>query len=138
MRWSNGIPLFSAALLTIATFDAFATDLTAQLSGAQEVPPVQTSASGTASFAVKDDMSISGGVKTEGIKGTMAHIHQGAAGTNGAVAIPLEQKGDSQWVVPNGAKLTPEQMTALKQGNLYVNVHSDAHKGGEIRAQLTE
>ena len=33
-------------------------------------------------------------------------------------------------------RLTPAQMEALKQGNLYVNVHSAKHKGGEVRAQL--
>jgi hypothetical protein len=38
--------------------------------------------------------------------------------------------------VPAGAKLNSAQMDALKGGNLYVNVHSADHKGGEIRAQL--
>jgi hypothetical protein len=38
--------------------------------------------------------------------------------------------------VPAGRKLTEAQMAQLKAGDLYVNVHSNAHKGGEIRAQL--
>ncbi len=38
--------------------------------------------------------------------------------------------------MPEGSKLTDEQYAAYKAGNLYVNVHSAANKGGEIRAQL--
>ena len=38
--------------------------------------------------------------------------------------------------MPAGSKLSAEQMKAYQAGELYVNVHSDAHKGGEIRAQL--
>ena len=105
------------------------------LTGAEEVPPVQTSAKGTGSITVGDDKSVSGSVKTTGMKGTMAHIHQGAKGENGPPIITLTKSGDD-WTVPPGAKLTDEQLKSLKDGNLYVNVHSDAHKGGEIRAQL--
>jgi len=39
--------------------------------------------------------------------------------------------------MPAGAKLTEAQFAAFKAGNLYVNIHSDANKGGEIRGQLT-
>ena len=106
------------------------------LSGAQEVPPVQTSAAGSGTITVNDDMSISGSVTTTGVKGTMAHIHEAAAGKNGGVAIPLEKKSDNEWVVPAGAKLTDAQYKSYQAGNLYVNVHSDANKGGEIRGQL--
>ena len=66
----------------------------------------------------------------------MAHIHAGIEGTNGSVAVPLTRQGDSEWIVPDGTILTAEQITILKAGGMYVNVHSDAHKGGEIRGQL--
>lgn len=106
------------------------------LSGAEEVPPVQTSASGSGSITVGEDKSVSGSVTTKGIDGTMAHIHEAAPGQNGGVAVPLIRKGGNEWTVPAGAKLTDEQYKAFKAGNLYVNVHSDANKGGEIRGQL--
>ena len=106
------------------------------LSGAQEVPPVQTSAAGSGTITVNDDMSVSGSVTTKGVKGTMAHIHEGAPGNNGGVAIPLEKKSDNEWAVPAGAKLSDAQYKSYKAGNLYINVHSDANKAGEIRGQL--
>lgn len=106
------------------------------LSGANEVPAVSTSAKGNGIITVGDDKTVSGSVTTSGVAGTMAHIHEAAAGKNGPVIIPLEKKGDDQWVVPANAKLTDAQYEAYKAGNLYVNVHSDSHKGGEIRDQL--
>ena len=105
------------------------------LSGAQEVPPANSQGTGTGSFRVASDGSISGSVTTTGVQGTMAHIHQAAKGQNGPVIVPLTKNGDT-YTVPDGRKLTPAQMDALKQGNLYVNVHSDKYKGGEVRAQL--
>jgi hypothetical protein len=107
-----------------------------KLSGDQEVPPVQTSASGSGTIKVNSDKSVSGSVTTKGMKGMAAHIHEAGAGKNGPVAVPLEQKSDTEFVVPAGAKLTDEQYQAFKAGNLYVNVHSAAHKDGEIRGQL--
>jgi hypothetical protein len=105
------------------------------LTGAEEVPPAKSDGKGTGTFRVAEDGTISGSVTTEGVKGTMAHIHQGAKGQNGPVIVPLTKSGDT-YTVPEGRKLTPAQLEALKQGNLYVNVHSDRYKGGEVRAQL--
>jgi hypothetical protein len=105
------------------------------LTGAEEVPPAKSDGKGTGSFRVAEDGTISGSVTTDGVKGTMAHIHQGAKGQNGPVIVPLTKNGDT-YMVPEGRKLTPDQLKALKAGNLYVNVHSDRYKGGEVRAQL--
>lgn len=107
------------------------------LTGANEVPAVTTTASGSGRITVAGDGAVSGSVKTTGIAATMAHIHVGAAGKNGPVIVPLSKGADGSWTVPAGAKLTAEQMKSYQAGELYVNVHSDAHKGGEIRAQLT-
>jgi hypothetical protein len=68
---------------------------------------------------------------------TAAHIHQGAAHANGKVIVPFTKTGDNEFSAPPGAKLTDEQYAAYKAGDLYVNVHSAAHPGGEIRAQLS-
>lgn len=108
-----------------------------KLSGENEVPPVKTMASGVASIAVASDGAVVGSVKTTGVTGMAAHIHVGAAGKNGPVIIPLTKGADGEWSVPPGARLTDEQMKSFKSGDLYVNVHSEANKGGEIRAQLT-
>lgn len=106
------------------------------LSGRQEVPPVTTSASGHGNITVGPDKSVSGSITTTGVAATAAHIHDGAAGKNGPVIIPLIKTSDNVWSVPAGAKLTDAQHESYRAGNLYVNVHSAANKGGEIRGQL--
>ena len=115
---------------------AYAGDVKVSLTGAEEVPAVTTAAKGSGTITVKDDMSVSGSVKTEGVMGVAAHIHAAPEGKNGPPVITLTKKGDNEWVVPEGAKLTAEQHAAFKSGGLYVNVHSAANKGGELRGQL--
>ena len=105
------------------------------LTGAEEVPPVSTSAKGDGRFTIGSDGSVKGSVTTTGVQGTAAHIHQGAKGQNGPVIVPLTKNGDT-YTAPDGAKLNEAQMSAYKAGNVYVNVHSAANKGGEIRGQL--
>jgi len=122
--------------LTVLASPALAVEVKVTLSGSQEVPPVTTNASGNGTVTVGDDKSISGSVMTSGIVGTAAHIHLGAAGANGPVNIPLTKSGENGWAVPAGTKLTDAQYDAFKAGQLYVNVHSEAHKGGEIRGQI--
>lgn len=106
------------------------------LTGAQEVPPVPTAAAGTMKYTVGPDMSVSGTVETTGITSIAAHIHDGAMGVNGPVIIPLNRTSANGWAVPPGIKFTDAQNRKYMAGELYVNVHSDAYKNGEIRAQL--
>jgi hypothetical protein len=109
---------------------------TVTLSGANEVPPVATSASGTATVTIRPDHTVSVQESVTGMKATASHIHQGAPGTNGPVIVPFVKTGDNTFASAENAKLTDAQYEAFKAGNLYVNVHSAAHPGGEIRAQL--
>jgi CHRD domain len=106
------------------------------LSGDQEVPAVSTSASATGTVIVSSDKSVTAAISVSGIEPTAAHIHEGARGQNGPVIIPLTKTSDNTWSVREGAKLTDAQYKSYLAGNLYINVHSAAHKGGEIRAQL--
>lgn len=109
---------------------------TLTLTGAEEVPPVTTSALATGAFEVRPDGSMSGSIATTGIIVTGAHIHEGAHGTNGPVIVPLTATADNVWSVPANVKLTPAQYESYRAANLYVNVHSSAHPDGEIRSQL--
>ena len=106
------------------------------LNGNNEVPALSTAAYGNGQITIDPDQSVKGSVSTNGINATAAHIHMAAAGENGPVIITLTKTPDGVWWVPAGAKLTNAQYDAFKAGKLYVNVHSDAHKGGEIRGQL--
>jgi hypothetical protein len=109
---------------------------TVTLSGANEVPPVSTSATGTATVTIRPDHTVTVKESVQGMTATASHIHQGAAGANGPVIVPFTKTGDNAFATAEGAKLTDAQYEAFKAGNLYVNVHSAAHPGGEIRAQL--
>ena len=126
----------AAAAFMVMSGSAFAADMKLKLTGAEESPPVTTSASGTGTITIAADKSVSGTIKTTGIDGTVAHIHVGAPGQSGPPIITLNKGADGAWSVPPGSKLTDEQYASFKAGNLYVNVHSAEHKPGEIRAQL--
>jgi CHRD domain len=128
--------LVAAASLVIASASAFAADVKVHLVGAEETPPVSTSATASGTITIGADKSVSGSVKTTGIEGTAAHIHTGAVGQSGPPIITLTKGADGEWSVPAGSKLTDDQLADFKAGKLYVNVHSAEHKGGEIRAQL--
>jgi hypothetical protein len=122
-----------AALLSASC--AFAADALT-LSGAQEVPPTTSAATGTSSITVAADKTVTGSVMVTGLAATAAHIHQAKKGVNGGVIVPLVKSGDNTFNVPAGTKLTDPQYAAFQAGELYVNVHTKANPGGEIRAQL--
>jgi hypothetical protein len=126
----------TGSLLLAALSTAGAADVAVLLTGGEEVPAVTTQAKGAGKIVIGDDKGVSGSIRTTGVAGMMAHIHEGPAGKNGPVIITLQKKGDDEWAVPDGAKLTDAQFDAFKAGNLYVNVHSAQYKGGEIRTQL--
>ena len=106
------------------------------LRGSEEVPFVATSARGGGTIMIAADKSVSGSVTTTGLSAVAAHIHLGARGQNGPISLGLVKSGGNAWSVPAGAKLTDAQYDAFRAGSLYVNVHTPANKGGEIRGQL--
>jgi len=111
------------------------------LTGAQQVPPVQTSGNGTADIAYDPATGVvTWSISYSGLTGppTMAHFHGPAPeGKNGPVAIWLTKQGSpAESPIKGEATLTPEQAQQFTAGNWYINVHTQAHPGGEIRGQV--
>jgi hypothetical protein len=117
------------------------------LNGANEVPPVVTAGSGTGWVTITaDNATITYHVQYSGLSGpaTAAHIHTGAAGVAGGVILPLAvgpSPMDGTLTAANfsasGAITTyAEAVAAIKAGNTYINVHTAANPGGEIRGQI--
>ena len=135
-RFTLAVVTIIAGILAGSAGMAMAAKVKVTLSGDQEAPSVSTSAKGKGTITVRADKSVSGGIKTSGVAGKAAHIHEGAPGVSGPVIIPLKKKSGKVWSVPAGTKFTDEQYQSYEAGNLYINVHSAAHKDGEIRGQI--
>jgi CHRD domain len=113
----------------------------ATLSGAQEVPPVQSPGSATADLTYDPSTRVvTWSINYSGLSSpvTMAHFHGPAeAGKNGPVAVWLTKQGSPVANPITGqATLTPEQAAQLTSGQMYINVHTSDHPAGEIRAQV--
>lgn len=109
------------------------------VSAAEVFPRTNSTATGTGELTFNlIDGAVTGGVTLAGITATAAHIHHAIAGTNGPVIVNFVQSGSdpNRWDVEAGGALTAEQVDALLAGQLYVNVHSAAYPGGEIRDQI--
>ena len=132
-----GVAMFMLGSLAVGGLLAAVQVPPLALTGAQEVPAVDTKAMGTSTIEVATDMGVKGNIETTGVEGTMAHIHMAARGINGPVIVTLEKQGENRWMVPAGTRLTVDQFASYKRGGLYVNVHSAAHKDGELRLQLS-
>ena len=112
-----------------------------QLTGAQSVPPVDTTATGTADITYDPaTREVTWTITYSGLAGgaTMAHFHGPAAeGKNGPVVVWLSKQGSPAASPFAGqATLTPEQAQQFVAGEWYVNVHTAAHPAGEIRGQV--
>jgi trimeric autotransporter adhesin len=111
------------------------------LSGAQQIPRIDTDAMGYG-YALFDTLNngVTLRVVTSGVDdATMAHIHTGYAGTNGGVLVALMQDADDMNVWMSDGEIVLDDATAslLLAGGHYVNVHTPANPGGEIRGQIT-
>ncbi len=132
----------AAALWAGPTLAASSEKFETQLSGQNQVPPVDTQGSGTAEFHYNPStrhLSWSISYKDLSSAVTGAHIHSGAAGANGKVLVSLTKKGSMENPSPikGSATLTEDQAKELMSGNTYVNVHTEKNKAGEIRGQIT-
>src|SRR3954463_1442500 len=92
--------LMLVSVLALASAGALAKDVKVNLTGAEETPPVTTSASGHGTIHIAKDKSVSGSIKTTGIEATAAHIHVGAKGEAGPPVITLTKGADGTWTVP--------------------------------------
>jgi hypothetical protein len=114
---------------------------TAKLEGNQQNPPVTTSATGTGWFVLNAGGSqLAYSITVNGIAMTAAHFHNAAAGINGAVVKPLSFSGNTATGVWSSSDtdqpLSDSLLLELLKGRLYVNIHTAANPGGEIRGQL--
>ena len=123
----------------------------AKLSGQEEVPPVQTTASGMAWFKPMQD-KVWFKVNVTDMQGvTQAHIHTGKVGENGPVVVTLYKSDTPQPINgklaygnitanllegPIKGKQLSDLATAMSNGSTYVNVHTEKHPNGEIRGQI--
>jgi hypothetical protein len=131
----------------------------AHLTGDQEVPAVDTRAQGQAQFWLSDDGSeLRYRLNVANIEDVlMSHIHMAAAGVNGPVVAWLYPPGPPPQLIPGrfsgvlatgvvtDAQLTgplagmtlADLLAAMSAGDTYVNVHTTANPGGEVRGQIS-
>ena len=107
----------------------------ATLTADQETADVTSGAFGSATFTLdRATRTLSATVTLDGVTATAAHIHAGAAGSDGAVVFPLTL--DPDFATLASTVLTEEQLESLDAGELYVNIHSADNASGEIRGQI--
>ena len=126
----------------------------AMLSGGEEVPPVDTAATGVASFTLEGAESIKYDVNVTGVdKVTAAHIHSAPKGENGEVVVTLfkadSPTGEISGSLANGTITNStlegdmqglaviDLIKAMERGETYVNVHTEENPNGEIRGQIS-
>jgi len=111
--------------------------VSATLSSAAEVPPNQSAATGTLQGSYdKSSKLLKWKLVYSGLSGpaTMAHFHGPAlAGENAGVVVPLANPAS---MAESTATLTDAQAADMLAGKWYINVHTAANPGGEIRGQL--
>lgn len=132
---------FHAAIVlaaAIAAGEASAEDFTARLTGGAEVPSVVTTGTGKATITLDPKTKkLEWSLTYDRLSGpaTMAHFHGPAgAGANAGVVVPFA--GSLESPVAGSATLTDEQITDLREGRWYVNVHTAQNPKGEIRGQV--
>ena len=145
--------LLLGTISTIST-NVFAAKFSATLSGNNEVPPVDTKATGAATYrTAANETVIKYKVNITGFSdATGAHIHMGKSGANGDVVVDLLKDSkknptklgmairgnitDSDLTGPMQGKTLSDLISAINSGDTYTNVHTPGHPDGEIRGQI--
>ena len=131
--------LLIAMLLSVASFAASAETVTFEfeLNGSLEVPPNDSAGTGSATATFDTETrTLSWTVSYEGTTGPLigGHIHGPAeAGANAGIMVPF---GDLASPITGEAQLTEAQAADLMAGLAYINLHTEAHPGGELRGQF--
>lgn len=118
--------------------------VTATMTAAKQVPANNTlpNAKGTGTFTINDAKTqVNYNITYEGLTGvpTAAHIHIGAAGSNGGVVHPFTITGTTNAGTITGSWAIPDSLKdEFYAGNLYVNIHTAANPGGEIRGNIAD
>jgi hypothetical protein len=119
---------------------AFADKMKVSLDGKSQVPPNTSAGTGTADLDYDTaSKKLSWKITYSGLSGpvTAAHFHgPAAAGANAGVKVAIPNATSSP--VEGSATLTDEQAADLMGGKYYINVHTAANPGGEIRGQVTK
>lgn len=132
--------LAAAVALLLAASPAWAetVDLAANLTGPGENPPTTSKGTGTLKAAFDTaTKKLNWTVTYSGLSGPpiAAHFHGPApVGKNAPVEVPLSNV--TQNPIVGSATLTDAQAKDLLSGNVYINIHTQAHKPGEIRGQV--
>jgi hypothetical protein len=113
----------------------------ADLKGASEVPSNDSKGTGKVDVTYNTaSKMLSWKGSYSGLSGpaTAAHFHAGAPGKNGGVIVPIFAGKSAKSPFSGSKKLTDAQATQLESGDWYVNIHTAAHKAGEIRGQVVK
>jgi hypothetical protein len=144
MSMSRRVKMMLAGLVlagSISLAHAAPVTFTVPLTGAQQVPVVQTSATGSADLSYDASTRVvTWSITFSGLSSdaTMAHFHGPAAtGKNAGVKVWLSEKGSAIVSPIKGqATLSPEDAKEFAAGDMYINIHTKDHPGGEIRGQV--
>src|SRR5690348_14477033 len=139
IRASLFVAAFAFGLATVASAETV--KFTAKMTAAEEVPPSNSTGTGSAT-ATLDTQShqFTYDVTWSGFSSPViaAHFHGPAKpGQNAGVAVPIDGQ-NPQSPAKGTVTLTPEQQQQLMAGEWYVNVHTKNHPPGAIRGQVTQ
>jgi hypothetical protein len=131
----------TAALAFATPSMAAMTQFKADLKASNEFPPNDSKGTGevTATYdSASKTLSWKGSYSGLTGPATAAHFHAGAPGKNGGVVVPIFAGPTAGSPFSGSKTLTNAQAAQLMSGGWYVNIHTAAHKGGEIRGQVVK